>query len=397
MPDDSDQPPIHHIDQSVQGDHSTSIGYVEGDVHIHHSSASQAAQPSPLPSKTYGRFVGREQEFTRILGELQKPDRMQMIALYGMGGIGKTVLARELAAHCAQQRLYDALVWISAKEEFFVGSSVRTVVGERLSLESVLHDIARQTGQLDIINLPLKDCRQAIARTMQQTRLLIVLDNLESVPDAPAIVAELYDLIGTSQLLITSRHQIDHDLIQAHWLAGLDSSEGVEYLKTVEGELNVTRVAQEHDPLQTRLFLHQKTGGAPLAMRLVVGQLSTQPLDVVTHMLEKGASWDARNYKFYAFTYQGTWNQLSRPAQFVLVAMAHFEPNLGGTAEAVFAVAAEHVTQEDIPPALDQLVRTSLVQVGGSVQHTRYALHPLTWYFVMGDIIQEEGVVKPWA
>src|SRR4029079_6865674 len=71
-----------------------------------------------LPAPTYSQFVMRELAFGEVVDGLQQ--RSAVVLIVGLGGNGKTSLAREVAARCLQDdgdvSRFDAVVWVSDKD-----------------------------------------------------------------------------------------------------------------------------------------------------------------------------------------------------------------------------------------------------------------------------------------
>ena len=83
-----------------------------------------AVEHPDLPTKTYDHFTGRDKELQQVIEALRKTEQQRLIALYGLGGIGKTALAREAADISLHQERFQRVVWVSAKTERFVGTDV---------------------------------------------------------------------------------------------------------------------------------------------------------------------------------------------------------------------------------------------------------------------------------
>jgi nucleoside-triphosphatase THEP1 len=377
--------------QQIKAESGSSIQNVQqiiGDVHEHHhhypaSSASQALGKS-LPPKAYHHLIGRSQEQDTILNALRAPDKRPLLVIVGLGGMGKTALAREVAERCRQEQLFDHLVWISAKTEHFVGERIVRQDEAIYDFDALLSDVARQCDRVDIATMPLGQKKTAVAHLLSQQRILIVLDNLETMPNYDDLVQQVGTILGRGKLLITSRHRISHDRAFTVELKGFPEEDGIAFLRAEGRERNVTAVVTA--PINTLLQIQQDTGGAPLALKLVVGQVSRQPMDVVLKAL-KEASAQGQDYEFYRFIYWHSWNLLDEPGQMALVDMSVFPPVNGGAHADVEAVSQLEASR--FWPAIDQLVTMSLVDKTGALSQERYALHPLTHYFILADITEE--------
>jgi nucleoside-triphosphatase THEP1 len=377
--------------QQIKAESGSSIQNVQqiiGDVHEHHhhypaDSAAQALSKS-LPPKAYHHLIGRSQEQDTILNALRAPDKRPLLVIVGLGGMGKTALAREVAERCRQEQLFDHLVWISAKTEHFVGERIVRQDEAIYDFDALLSDVARQCDRVDIATMPLGQKKTAVAHLLSQQRILIVLDNLETMPNYDDLVQQVGTILGRGKLLITSRHRISHDQAFTIELRGFPEEDGIAFLRAEGRERNVTAVVTA--PINTLLQIQQDTGGAPLALKLVVGQVSRQPMDVVLKAL-KEASAQGQDYEFYRFIYWHSWNLLDEPGQMALVDMSVFPPVNGGAHADVEAVSQLEASR--FWPAIDQLVTMSLVDKTGALGQERYALHPLTHYFILADITEE--------
>jgi len=71
-----------------------------------------------LPPPIYSQFVMRTQAFSEIIDGLNRRSAVVLVA--SLGGMGKTSLAREIAARCLQGSddlpQFDAVVWVSDKD-----------------------------------------------------------------------------------------------------------------------------------------------------------------------------------------------------------------------------------------------------------------------------------------
>ena len=348
------------------------------------TSAPLAPLPLHFPSKTYHRLIGRSQELDQLLAALREPDRKPIIAVVGLGGIGKTTLAQEAMEQCWREGLFEHIVWASAKTERFIGEGTHKAEISDFSFEQLLDEIGRQCNRRDISKLPTDQKRPVVKHLLQTERVLIVLDNLETVSQSEAFVDELFQMLGQSKLLITSRHHVRHERTFVLDLSGLPEPEGIAFLREDSAERGITLVAQAgHDDL---IEIYDVTGGAPLAMKLVVGQVSRWPLERVLTNL-RAAKFSGPNYDFYRFIFKHSWDMLNLEAKQTLVSMSVFDLANGCTEAALGPVSK--IAPDKLQLALDQLILLSLVDTFGDLAARRYTLHSLTHYFILSDIVKK--------
>jgi len=337
-----------------------------------------------LPTRPYQRFFGRDALLDEIMSVLREPDRKPIIGLDGMGGIGKTALAREVVERCLAENLFDTVIWEPKSSEI----GLRMI--RPLTWVSLMAAIGRQLGAPDIQSLPDVGKEARLTSLLQARKVLLVLDNLETVVrDQEELSERLLPFFSHSRCLMTSRRRFRGNVYALN-LKGLEQEDGVRLLRYEATERGIQRVAaaESHDLRQ----IAQTTGGSPLAMKLVVGQLQHLPLEVVLRSLQEvqldGEATDESDYiRFYKNIFWNSWQLLNETAQRLLVSMAVFAPGIGGTLDAIQSTS--NLDQTVLLNAVEELWRFSFLEAGEKgLQNSRYYLHPLTQYFVVSDIVQ---------
>ncbi len=131
-------------------------------------------------------LIGRDRELRQALAYLQNS---RLLSLTGAGGTGKTRLAEEVARAIAP-RFPDGL-W------FIDGATSRN--GADL-LESI-------AATLGVMERPGQSLTESIVDHLSGAQTLLLLDNLEQIPDAAAVIETLLASEGTT-VLVTSRRAL---------------------------------------------------------------------------------------------------------------------------------------------------------------------------------------------
>jgi WD40 repeat protein/transcriptional regulator with XRE-family HTH domain len=214
-------------------------------------------------------FYGRVEEFT-CLEQWLINDRCQLVALLGMGGIGKTALSVKLA-----ERLQD-------KFEYFIWCSLRNAPPLREVLGTVLQFLSNQQ-QIEV-DIP-QDSSEGVSRLIDyftEHRCLVILDNAETLLRSGDKAGryrggyeeygELFRQVGEQRhqscLLLTSREKpkeigvLEGPLlpVRSFQLSGLNEVEGQEIFN-MKGAFTGSKT-------EWGLLINHYAGN-PLALRMV--------------------------------------------------------------------------------------------------------------------------------
>jgi DNA-binding SARP family transcriptional activator len=239
---------------------------------------------SQLPSDTRA-FTGREQELEGVLALAREvatgrgSGALEMCAIDGMGGIGKTALAVH-AAHLLRTHFPDG--------QLFVDLRGHTSGIDPLTAADALDWLLRSLGTPPQLIPEDPDERAALYRDrLADTRTLIVLDNAAST----AQVRPLLPASSGCLVLVTSRRRLT-GLDDAHNLAldVLSQADAVELLHAVAGP---DRIPPGHPAAEE---LIQLCGRMPLAIRITAARLRHHPTqrleDAVDRLRDEHARLD---------------------------------------------------------------------------------------------------------
>lgn len=331
-----------------------------------------------------GRLFGVTHNLQRLRRALLVPSEPWVIGIDGIGGIGKTSLT--LAAILDYDILvrFDHILWISARQ--FEWHSVRGVVDNArpaLTYETLVFRILEQMlGSQTAASIAKQEQAEKVRFLLHDKQVLLVVDNLETAADQQALLPQLVSLAQPSKVLLTSRHSLRET--GAVFTFSLDELPPADALDLLHYELqNRNLLPAAPDPGLAETY--DVTGGNPLAIKLIAGQLSAFPLARVLSDLRQARGEKAD--QLYRFIYRQAWEQLGEDARHVLILMPLIAEEGGGLPqiEAVSGMPPARVTN-----ALQQLVRFSLVNVrsaGDPRAGNRYSIHRLTESFLLEEVV----------
>ena len=116
-----------------------------------------------IPNKDYEPFESRMSTLRSILSALEDRD-VNMLGIYGMGGIGKTMLAEEVARKVKSDKLFDQVVFVEVSQNQDI-RKIQGVIADKLGLK--LHEESDE-GRAGSLYEGIKKVK----------KILIVLDNI---------------------------------------------------------------------------------------------------------------------------------------------------------------------------------------------------------------------------
>lgn len=146
-----------------------------------------------LPPSNYERLFGTEQIQTRLLDLLRSQKANWLIALTGLGGIGKTALADSVVRAMLMETLYIQVIWLRAGAEGLNSSRF----GDQLMTRLVQHFSMEDTPSLKY--------RESLRKIFKQEAYLVIIDNLESEVQDLKWLYELQDFANPSKFMLTGR------------------------------------------------------------------------------------------------------------------------------------------------------------------------------------------------
>src|SRR5574341_1600372 len=302
-----------------------------------------------LPRRPY--FVGREDEIKAILQSLQPNSRTFIIGIEGIGGVGKSTLAIEISHRCIENDLFEAVIWISAKETVLTLHGIEPVIPEAKTLSDILITIGTNLGNLTIGNLSIQDQIRKAYYLLSKRTTLLVLDNFESLSKNEQL--DILDFLRRSpitlKIIVTSRERVAEGQIIR--LQGLSFAESSALLEWDAQQKNIQLTADQNK------YLAELTGGLPLALLWVQGQIAVLGYSA-TQVLDK-LSLDT-DIPILQYCFNHSWNLLRHSNEKKLLFILALQP------EAVSRSALEEISgiedSDSFDNAISDLLQLTLIE-----------------------------------
>ncbi len=304
------------------------------------------------PPDLVPHFLGRETELNNLAARLSDADAPAILALVGMGGLGKSSLAIHLA-HRLREQFADGVLWADA------------ALSEPTSIA------ARWAGAYgyDFNSLPTVAERfAALRRLLADKRILIVLDDVT----VAARVKPLLPSDGRAAILITTRSADIADALDAEIvnLDVLSPGNGRSLLASFIGEERVQAESNAADQIVQRLQQ------LPLAMAIAGRYLAARPRRRLTDFAQQLSSETARldlsaGDTAVRASFTISWQALDEDHQRIFAILAVFNGR-HFTAEAI-----AYISDLDaylVQDRLDRLVSLSLLNEHAERHYRQHAL-----------------------
>lgn len=313
--------------------------------------------PNNLPHPVT-RFVGREREIDALKSRLDGPSRL--ITVLGMGGLGKTRLALQLAEEI-KHRFADG-VW------FLDLSALRDAAA-----------VAAQAAQVfEVRDEPGRSLVQTLCVALRTRRMLLVVDNCEHLLEpAGDLIDELLRAVPQLRVLASSRAPLDLPGEQSYLIQPLPLPSGADPATLQQSpavRLFVDR-AQAHRPdfavdadnAPALASLVARLEGIPLAIELAAARLRTLDVDEIDaglaqrfQLLNNGSRRMQARHQTLRSLVDWSYALLDAAEQTLLQRLSAFAG--GFDAQAVPHVcAAAPLDGHDVPALLASLADKSLV------------------------------------
>jgi len=321
-------------------------------------------------------FVGREAEVTELVEAMTAH---RLVTLTGVGGVGKTRLAMQVAAQMV--RAFPDGVWVvelaAVGDPAAVPDAVASIMGV---MQQAGHSVA-----------------QSVASALEGRRCLLVFDNCEHVLDA---AADLIDAIlarsDTIKVLATSREGLRVPGEHLWPVPSLSVREGTEsagvelFLDRARSAVPGFSLTDEADAAAV-VEICARLDGIPLAIELAAARMVAMSASEVRDRLDDrfrlltGSRRGLERHQTLRHAVQWSYDLLDPDEKAVLDRCAVFSG--GFDLEAAVAVAGGGLDEFAVLDLLDALVRKSLLTAERPSGRSRYGLLETIRQFAEDQIV----------
>ncbi|KAG6751661.1 hypothetical protein NC652_030745 [Populus alba x Populus x berolinensis] len=233
-----------------------------------------------VSGKGYQAMQSRIPVFNEIMNALKTAD-VNIVGVYGMGGVGKTTLVKEVSKQAIEDKLFDKMVIASVTRNPDI-MKIQGQIADQLGLTFNEESEWGRAGRLR-------------ERLKQEKKILVVLDDLWKRLDLEAIGISFKDEQNECKMLLTSR---EFDVLSSEMeveknfsISGLKEDEAWELFKKTAGG-NV----ESPDVQFIALKIATKCAGLPLAIVTVAKALKDKRLPEWKNALRELKRPSPRNF-----------------------------------------------------------------------------------------------------
>ncbi|MHB8627207.1 MAG: NB-ARC domain-containing protein [Aggregatilineales bacterium] len=350
--------------------------------------AQKAGRRVWLPNAEYSNYLdsgGAVEEITQLLSATTGP---RLLSIEGLGGIGKTALARRIAEHILIKSEMARVIWISARQIHFNPAALNSLEPDDYAAHSradVISTLVNKLGYEHLNRLSTDAQIEQLIPIFTDLPALVVIDNLETLDDSRLLIPDLKRLQGATRFLLTSRDSLaGFDGVYIYPVPGLSLGDSQKLLEAEIGRLGTKRSFTRVEAKQ----IYDTVGGVPLALKLIAAQFAVVPdLSKVLEGVRKAERGEKPELMF-DFIYRRTWRLLTAAGRRLLVAIYDSVSPDGEELGWLERMAeAEELTGASFKAALEELHVYALLEIT-TTQPPCYALHRLTITFLQTNIAQ---------
>ncbi|XVF56916.1 hypothetical protein PTKIN_Ptkin06aG0159200 [Pterospermum kingtungense] len=213
------------------------------------SRPSEPEGTATRPVKEYEAFESRTDAFNAVMKAL-KDANLSIIGVYGMGGVGKTTLVKQVARSAKEEKLFDEVIMAAVTQTFDI-KKIQDRIADELGLKFDKLSDSGRAGEL----------RNRLKKT---SKVLVIMDDIWEKLDMEAVGIPYGAEHQGCRILLTSRE------LNVLSLMGSQKNLAVEILKEEEAwdlfQKMATDIVLRHDLQHTAKRVAEKCARLPIAI-----------------------------------------------------------------------------------------------------------------------------------
>ncbi|KAL1209843.1 putative disease resistance protein RDL6 [Cardamine amara subsp. amara] len=230
----------------------------------------QRAMRKTFPTDYESDFVGLEANVKKLVGYFVEEENIQIVSITGMGGLGKTTLARQVFNHEDVKLKFDGLAWVCVSQDF-----------TRMNVwQKIFGDLKPKEEENKILNMTESTLQRELIQLLETAKSLIVLDDIWKEEDWD-LIKPIFQPKKDWKVLLTSRTEsiamrrdTTYINLKPECLTTEDSWELFQRIALPRNDASESKVDEEMEEMGKQMIKH--CGGLPLAVRVLGGLLAAK-------------------------------------------------------------------------------------------------------------------------
>ncbi|EFH64466.1 predicted protein [Arabidopsis lyrata subsp. lyrata] len=272
-------------------------------------------------------FVALEANVKKLVGYFVEDANVQVVSITGMGGLGKTTLARQVFNHEDVKRQFDGFAWVCVSQDF-----TRKNVWQK-----ILGDLKPKEEEKKISEKTEPRLQDELIRLLETSKSLIVLDDIWKKEDWD-LIKPIFPQTKGWKVLLTSRNEsivvprsTTYINLKLECLTTKDSWTLFQRIALPIKDASEFKIDEEMEEIGKEMIKH--CGGLPLAIKVLGGLLAAKytlhdwkrlSKNIGSHLLGGKTNFNGDNNNSFNYVLSLSFDELPSYLKQCFLYLAHF-------------------------------------------------------------------------